>query len=51
MEHAQRLASVSVEDVARVSQELLAPANAVTVVLGDVEKIDRSLRALTPVTR
>ncbi|HIW62022.1 MAG TPA: insulinase family protein [Candidatus Stackebrandtia excrementipullorum] len=51
LEHAQRLASVSVEDVARVSQELLAPANAVTVVLGDVEKIDRSLRALTPVTR
>lgn len=51
LEHANRLAKVSVDDVARVSEELLSPAKAVTVVLGDVDKVERSLRALTPVTR
>lgn len=51
MGHAARLAAVTVDDIARVSEELLSPARAVTVVLGDVDKVERSLQALAPVTR
>jgi zinc protease len=45
------LAKVTRDDVARVSAEYLAPAHAVTVVLGDAAKIEPSLAALGPVER
>ncbi|TDC32144.1 insulinase family protein [Micromonospora sp. 15K316] len=48
-EHAARLAKATVEDVAEAGARYLAPANAVTVVLGDAERIAPSLATLTPV--
>jgi predicted Zn-dependent peptidase len=50
-EHAAKIAKVTREDVARVAARHLAPANAVTVVLGDAERIEPTLAALTPVER
>ena len=49
--HANALASATVEDVARAAATYLAPARAVTVVLGDASRIETSLSTLTPVTR
>ncbi|GAA4904413.1 putative Zn-dependent peptidase [Stackebrandtia albiflava] len=49
LEHAGRLAEVTVDDVARVSARLFAPSNAVTVVLGDSGEIRKPLEALTAV--
>ncbi|MEV1331865.1 pitrilysin family protein [Micromonospora costi] len=48
-EHAARLAKATVADVAEAAARYLAPAKAVTVVLGDAERIAPSLAALTPV--
>ncbi|MFG2064438.1 pitrilysin family protein [Micromonospora sp. NPDC048871] len=48
-EHAARLAKASAEDVAAAAARYLAPARAVTVVLGDAERIADSLGTLTPV--
>ncbi|MGK5742655.1 M16 family metallopeptidase [Micromonospora sp. URMC 103] len=48
-EHAARLAKATVADVAEAAARYLAPANAVTVVLGDAERIAPSLAALTPI--
>ncbi|MET8910772.1 pitrilysin family protein [Micromonospora sp. NPDC004551] len=48
-EHAARLAAATVDDVAAAAARYLAPARAVTVVLGDAEKVADSLAALTPV--
>ncbi|MGC4894129.1 M16 family metallopeptidase [Micromonospora sp. DT31] len=48
-EHAARLAAATVDDVAEVAARYLAPAGAVTVVLGDAERIADSLATLTPV--
>ncbi|PPA58945.1 M16 family metallopeptidase [Micromonospora chalcea] len=48
-EHAARLAAATVDDVAEVAARYLAPARAVTVVLGDAERVADSLAALTPV--
>ena len=45
------LAKVTRDDVARVSAKYLAPAHAVTVILGDATKIEPSLAALGPVER
>jgi zinc protease len=50
-DHAARLAAATVDDVARVAAEYLAPARAATVVLGDAEVVEKSLGALMPVTR
>ncbi|MFI1989683.1 M16 family metallopeptidase [Actinoplanes sp. NPDC020271] len=50
-EHSDRLASATREQVAAVAAEHLAPSRAVTVVLGDAERIEAPLAALTPVER
>jgi predicted Zn-dependent peptidase len=50
-EHAAKLAKASREDVAAAASAYLAPARAVTVVLGDAERIEPSLAALGPVER
>ncbi|MEH0935618.1 M16 family metallopeptidase [Micromonospora psammae] len=50
-EHAARLAKATVDDVAEAGARYLAPAKAVTVVLGDAERIEGPLSALTPVDR
>ncbi|MGI8881652.1 MAG: M16 family metallopeptidase [Jatrophihabitans sp.] len=42
-----RLAGVTVEDVARVSAQYLAPARLVTVVVGDAAQVSEPLRRLT----
>ncbi|MGS2613530.1 M16 family metallopeptidase [Micromonospora sp. LZ34] len=48
-EHAARLAKATVDEVAAVAARYLAPARAVTVVLGDAERIAPALAALAPV--
>jgi predicted Zn-dependent peptidase len=50
-EHAARLTKVTRDDVAAAAATYLAPARAVTVVLGDAERIQRPLAALMPVER
>ncbi|TDB72281.1 pitrilysin family protein [Micromonospora sp. KC721] len=50
-EHAARLARATVDDVVEVAARYLAPAKAVTVVLGDADRIEGQLSALTPVRR
>ena len=50
-EHAARLAAVTREEVAAVATRYLAPSRAVTVVLGDAERIEGPLAALTAVER
>jgi predicted Zn-dependent peptidase len=49
--HAARLAKATRDDVAAAAAKYLAPARAVAVVLGDAEKVESSLAALTPLTR
>jgi predicted Zn-dependent peptidase len=51
VEHAGRLAAATREQVAEVASRYLAPAAAVTVVLGDAEKVQAPLAALTAVER
>ncbi|MGC4803609.1 M16 family metallopeptidase [Micromonospora sp. DT233] len=48
-EYAARLAGTTVDDVAEAARRYLAPNRAVTVVLGDAERIAPALTALTPV--
>jgi zinc protease len=48
-EHAARLARATVADVAEAAARYLAPANAVTVVLGDAARVADSLGTLTPI--
>lgn len=50
-EHTQRLASATVPDVAAAAATYLAPAKAVTVVLGDVERVQPKLATLAAVER
>lgn len=50
-EHAARLAAATIDEVAEVAARHLAPASAVTVVLGDAEQVHDRLAALTPVER
>ena len=50
-EHSARLAKATRDDVAAVAEEFLAPAAAAAVVLGDAERVEKSLAALTPVIR
>jgi predicted Zn-dependent peptidase len=49
--HAKALATATVDQVAEVAARYLAPANAVTVVLGDATRVERGLATLAPVTR
>ncbi|GAA4680254.1 M16 family metallopeptidase [Phytohabitans rumicis] len=50
-EHAARLAGATRDDVAAAAARYLAPSRAITVVLGDAEKIESPLRALTAVDK
>ncbi|ASW56631.1 pitrilysin family protein [Plantactinospora sp. KBS50] len=50
-EYADRLAGVTREDVAAAAARYLAPAGAVTVILGDAERIGDPVAALAPVRR
>jgi zinc protease len=49
-EHAAKLAKATKETVAAAAAEYLAPAKAAMVVLGDAERIEHSLAALTSLT-
>jgi zinc protease len=49
--HSAALATATLDDVAAAAAEFLAPSRAVTVVLGDADKIEAPLAALTPVVR
>ncbi|WP_433297809.1 M16 family metallopeptidase [Actinoplanes sp. CA-030573] len=50
-EHSAALATATLDDVAEVAARFLAPTRAVTVVLGDAEKVEAPLAALTQVVR
>ena len=50
-EHAARLAAATRDEVAAAAATYLAPSRAVTVVLGDAERIEGPLSALLPVER
>lgn len=49
LEHAARLAAVTIDDVQRVAAEVFAPAKAVTVVLGDATHVKAPLEGLAQV--
>ncbi len=49
--HAVRLEQTTRDEVAAAAARYLAPAKAVTVVLGDADRIEASLAALTPLVR
>jgi len=50
-DHAKRLANATRDDVAAAAARYLAPARAVSVVLGDADKVEAGLSALIPLTR
>jgi predicted Zn-dependent peptidase len=50
-EHPQRLAAVAVEDVLEQAAARLAPSALVTVVVGDADQVEPSMRTLGDVTR
>ncbi len=50
-EHSRRLATVTVEQVMEQAARFLAPMRLVTVVLGDANVVEPSMRTLTEVTR
>jgi predicted Zn-dependent peptidase len=49
--HSAALATATMDEVAAAAAEFLAPSRAVTVVLGDAEKVEAPLAALTQVVR
>jgi predicted Zn-dependent peptidase len=51
VDHAARLASASLDDVAEAAATYLAPARAAAVVLGDAERVARQLAALGPLVQ
>ena len=51
VDHAARLAATTREEVAEVASRYLAPSAAVTVVLGDADRVEAPLTALTAVER
>jgi len=51
VDHAARLGAATVDDVAAVAARYLAPARALTVVLGDADRMEAALTTLTPVER
>jgi predicted Zn-dependent peptidase len=50
-DHAGRLARATRDDVAAAAARYLAPAKAVSVVLGDADRIESPLAALTPLVQ
>ncbi len=50
-DHAARLAGATEDDIAAAAAAYLAPAKAVSVVLGDAEQVEAALTTLTPVER
>ncbi|HEX5202867.1 M16 family metallopeptidase [Paractinoplanes rhizophilus] len=50
-EHSAALATATLDDVSAAAAEFLAPSRAITVVLGDAERVEAPLAALTPVVR
>jgi predicted Zn-dependent peptidase len=50
-EHSAALSAATRDEVAAVASRYLAPSNAVTVVLGDAERVERQLSLLTTVER
>ena len=50
-EHSAKLAAATLDDVAAAAAKYLAPAHGVSVVLGDADKVERPLAALTALTR
>ncbi|BCJ66483.1 M16 family metallopeptidase [Polymorphospora rubra] len=50
-EHSARLAKATRDEVAAAAAKYLAPAGAVTVVLGDADRVGSAVAALTPVER
>ncbi|HEX6872449.1 MAG TPA: pitrilysin family protein [Micromonosporaceae bacterium] len=50
-EHSARLAAATRDEVAAAAAKYLAPANAVTVILGDADQVEPSLTTLGPVGR
>jgi zinc protease len=50
-QHAERLGAASREDVSAAAAKYLAPARAVTVVLGDADAVGASLETLGPIER
>ena len=49
--YSAQLANVTRDDIVRVAAKYLAPSEAVTVVLGDVARVEPSLALLGPVER
>jgi predicted Zn-dependent peptidase len=49
--HSAALAAATLDEVARAAAKYLAPSRAVTVVLGDADKVEAPLAVLTPVER
>jgi zinc protease len=49
--HSTRLAGATLDDVAAAAAQYLAPARAVTVVLGDADRVEPALAGLTPLRR
>jgi zinc protease len=49
-EHAARLAAVTLDDIAAAAARYLAPAKAITVILGDASIVEGPLSTLAPVT-
>jgi zinc protease len=50
-EHSARLAATTLEEVSAAAARYLAPARGVTVILGDAQRVEAPLRALTDVAR
>jgi predicted Zn-dependent peptidase len=50
-EHSARLAATTLAEVSTAAARYLAPARGVTVVLGDAQRVEAPLRALTEVDR
>ena len=50
-EHAARLAGATIDDVARAAATYLAPARAVSIVLGDADEVESALSGITPLVR
>lgn len=51
VEHASRLTRATRDDIAAVAAQYLAPARALTIVLGDGDRMEAALSALAPVER
>ncbi|HEX6497512.1 MAG TPA: pitrilysin family protein [Micromonosporaceae bacterium] len=50
-QHAERMAAVTLDEVAATAAKYLAPAKGIAVVLGDADRVESSVAALTEVNR